>query len=256
MINEVEGFSIIVNAHRGFEALEFLLKSLIENSDPHLNHEIIVMLDDPGWMTLKLCQEKFVNYHIVNNRCPYKTWQDGAKLATRDWLCFFSEDMYVAKGWDIGLCRCNLGAYNRGVWFSTAVQYQNSDSNNFLACKEVGRNVSEFNEEKFNAFVNEKRINDEIINSEELGWYCPFLIHRYWYTQLGGYPSCHNLARSVREKYYNQETQRCKGGCGFDNNFREIARQKGFDIHVCLDSFVFHFEESKKEPSWYKGGFM
>ena len=109
MINQIEGFSIIVNAHAGHRALPYTYKSLIKNSSPNLNHEVIVMLDNPWWELLKVCQENKIPYHITNNRCPYKTWNEGAKKATRDWLCFFPEDMYAAKNWDSNLCEWNQG---------------------------------------------------------------------------------------------------------------------------------------------------
>ena len=256
MINEIEGFSIIINSHRGYKALLLAYKSFKENSDPRLNHEIIVVLDDPGWNTLKVCQENKIPYHLVSNRCPYKTWHDGAKLATRDWLCFFPEDIYVAKGWDSGLCQWNQGGFNRGLWISAAVQHQNSDSQNFFMCKTAGQNPDEFNERKFHEFVLQRCEEKDIKNQQEIGWYCPFLIHRYWYfNEIGGYPNCQNLSQAIRKKHYNPKLKRCSGGCGFDNNFREIARQRGMDIHVCFNSFVFHFEQALDEPSWYQGGF-
>ena len=93
MLNEVEGFSIIINSHRGGKALKLAYKSFKENSDPRLNHEIIVVLDDPGWQTLKMCQENKIPYHLVNNRCPYKTWHYGALQATRDWLYISRPDL-------------------------------------------------------------------------------------------------------------------------------------------------------------------
>jgi hypothetical protein len=256
MINELEGFSIIINAHRGHRALSLTYKAIKENSDPRLNHEIIVMLDDPGWQTLKVCQEGKIPYHIVSNRCPYKTWHDGAKLATKDWLCFFPEDVYVAKGWDSGLCHWHQGGFNRGIWISMGVQNQNSDSQNFLSCKTAGHAPDDFDADAFHYFVGLHKKEDEVINQQEFGWYCPFLIHRYWYfNEIGGYPNCEKLSYAVKRHHYKSELKRCSGGCGFDNNFREIARQKQIPIHVCLNSFIFHFEKTPKEPAWYEGGF-
>lgn len=256
MLNEIQGFSIIINAHRGYKSLPLIYKSIKENSDFRMDHEIIVVLDDPGWQTLRVCQENKIPYYLVNNRCPYKTWHDGAKLATRDWFCFFPEDIYLAKGWDSGLCKWNQGGFNRGIWMSMAVQYQNSDSNNFLMCKTVGQNPDDFDETKFHEFVARKSIEKEIVNNQEVGWYVPFLIHRYWYfNDIGGYPNCEKVSFRIKRKHHNLQLNRCSGGCGFDNNFREITRQKGFDIHICLNSFVFHFEQSLQESSWYQGGF-
>lgn len=241
MINEIRGFSIIINSHIGYRQLPYAYDSFIKNSDSNLEHEIIVMLDDPSWKVLKVCQDKNIPYHIVNNRCPYKTWHDGVKLAKNDWFCFFPEDVYAIKGWDVGLCKWHQGAFNKGVWVPIMIEAINADRKTAIHFKEAGEFLENLDEEKLYLFAKSRYQEKEIVNNFELGWTGPYLIHRYWYFQeLGGYPNCETISFRIKREFYKPELKRCKGGCGFDNNFRDIIRQKGINFHLCLNSFLFH----------------
>lgn len=251
MINEIEGFSIIINAHAGHRSLLFTYKSIKENSHPSLNHEIIVMLDNPYWELVKVCQENRIPYFLVDNRCPYKTWRDGAKLATRDWFCFFPEDMYAIKGWDIGLCYWGQGFFNRGIWNPVIIEYRDEDCKGVIAFKEAGRKLEDLNEEKLNDFVKERWEDNVIDNDQESGWVGPYVMHRYWYfNEMNEYPICENMSYRIKREFYNPELKKCKGGCGFDNNFREIARQRGIPFHLCLNSFLFHEQLQEEIKPW------
>ena len=239
-----------MNAHAGHKAFLHAYMSLKKNSDPILDHEIIVMLDNPWWELAKVCQDNRIPYHLVDNRCPYKTWRDGSKLATKDWLCFFPEDLYAIKGWDINLSYW-IQAGNRGIWNPVIIEHRNENSKGVLAFTGAGRRLENLDDEKLNHFVKKRYENRTVSNDQESGWVGPYLIHRYWYfNEMGGYPNCDIVSKRVKREFYNPELNKCRGGCGFDNNFREIARQKGIPFYMCLDSFLFHEQIQEELKPW------
>jgi len=255
MINEVYGYSIIICTHKGSKYLEILYNSLINNSDSRLDHEIIIIADDPSWETIKYLQDNRIQYHITNLRCPYKAWNYGASLAQKDWLCFLVEDVYAAKGWDSGLLRWDQGSHNKGVWLSSLVEPNCDPDSPRVIRKDFGISWQDFDKEGFDAFV-EKESREEL---DKEAWFTPFLIHRYWFLKdLGGFPTCEQFAPTVREIFYQKQFNRCKGGCGFDNRIKDICKQKSYHIKNARNSWFYHFMGGGypcKDKRWYRGGF-
>ena len=131
------------------------------------------------------------------------------------------------------------------------MEHRDQDTKNVVAFKGAGRRLENFNEKKFNEFIEDHSREEIITNDREAGWVGPYLIHRYWYfNEIGGYPTCENVSYRMRREFYNPQLKKCKGGCGCDNNFREIARQKGIPFRLCLNSFLFHEQIQEEIKPW------
>ena len=100
-------FSLILPTYNAAAELSLALSSLKKNS--FLDNELIVVVDalKEGGVNkevLKVLEEAGIK-PLINkeNLGPYKSWNKGAKKATKPWLCFLTDDQYFAPGWDKAL---------------------------------------------------------------------------------------------------------------------------------------------------------
>ena len=100
-------FSLILPTYNAAAELSLALSSLKKNS--FLDNELIVVVDalkegGTNKEVLKVLEEMGVK-PLINkeNLGPYKSWNKGAKKATKPWLCFLTDDQYFAPGWDKAL---------------------------------------------------------------------------------------------------------------------------------------------------------
>jgi len=90
--------SIVLVTKSAHKYLELCLKSLEKNSV--YDNELVIVCDQPSWQTLKLLQERNIQYYLTNFNHFFMACNFGAKKASREYVGFINDDVYLGPGWD------------------------------------------------------------------------------------------------------------------------------------------------------------
>lgn len=229
------GFSIIIPTYNANRELALAISSIKKNS--YFENELIVVVDrlkdggvsQPILSTLKTAQVK----SIVNkeNLGPYKNWNLGAKLASKDWLVFATDDQYFAPNWDRALW---VFKKRKRLLTGQLVEpglipvWKTNIKKNF------GHNPEEFQEKDFLTFINKTAVP----NLMDDGFFIPMVVHKSDFNFLGNWPTEGEFGS--RDAPAN------------DVAFIEKAKLAGFEFKRALNSFSYHFQGSswrRKKPA-------
>ena len=220
-------FSLILPTYNAAAELSLALSSLKKNS--FLDNELIVVVDalKEGGVNKEVLKvlEKAGIKPLINkeNLGPYKSWNKGAKKATKPWLCFLTDDQYFAPGWDKALGDfCQKGR----ILTSQLVEPGIIPVWPTNIKKDFGQNPQEFREKDFLEFV-KKQERKELAND---GFFIPLVIHREDFWQIGGFP--------VEGEFGSRDAP------ANDIAFIKKAKAAGFEFKKALNSFSYHFQGS------------
>lgn len=90
--------SVVLVTKFASSALENCLNSLFRNSD--FSNEVLIICNSPSWQTVKLLQERHLQFWILNSDHCFMAFNLGAELATRKYISFLTDDMVVGPRWD------------------------------------------------------------------------------------------------------------------------------------------------------------
>ena len=98
-----------------FNYLKLLIRSIEQNSD--LPHNIVVHVNESTNEIIDWLKNKNITHtHSLENIGLCKGTNLAVTKTSKDWLCFFDDDMYALPGWDSGLINYfknnNLGYSN------------------------------------------------------------------------------------------------------------------------------------------------
>ena len=222
------GFSIILPTYNAAEELRLMIKSILENS--RLDNQLIVIVDalKAGGVSNKdvlRVLEEFKIQPVINKRNlgPYRSWNKGAKLANKDWLCFVTDDQYFAPGWDKALWDFKK---RQRILTSQLVEPGVIPVWRTNIEKDFGRNPKEFEEKEFLKFVRQES-KKKVVND---GFFIPLLVHRDDFEKIGGFPTEGDFGS--RDAPAN------------DVAFIKKAKKEGFEFKRALNSFSYHFQGS------------
>jgi len=204
-------------------ALENCLNSLLRNSD--FSNEVIIICNNPSWQTVKLLQERHLQYWIVNFEHCFMAWNLGAELATRKYISFLSDDMVVGPSWDSAA----LSIAGDGILGSLAFidgvallneQYQIGSSGIF------GKNIAEaigydpdtrhVNDQRFDSWCR-KNATDKIE-----GYYWP--------------PCIHIRSDFLKDKFCYHGSHKL----GHEIDFENRHKRCGWRVKTAYRSFIYH----------------
>ena len=151
----VNGWSIIIPTKRASRNLELFLRSLELNS--HFKHELIIICDlFTSHQTYKVLQENKLWYYQINNCNYYKNCNEGAKLATREYLVFVQDDTVLSPNWDL-----NISKHLHKKMFITPWMIQCWEINNsFGMTTHPHGQIEDFKIELWNDWCNKNMKND------------------------------------------------------------------------------------------------
>lgn len=223
------GFSVILPTRSAVEELRVCLKSLKKNS--RLNNEYIILVDPfpEGDISQGVVDviKKYGFSYIFNKKKlgPYRAWNKGAMLATKEILCFITDDQYFAPGWDKSLL-----SYMKEKRILTSVLVEPGVSgprDERILVRNFGIYGEEFKEEKFLRFFKEKK---KAGLGPGMRWLIPLVIRKKEFFALGKFPLEGKDERSP------------------DILLIDKAKKNGFEVKTVLSSFSYHFQSS----SWIK----
>lgn len=215
--------SVVLVTKYASSALENCLNSLFRNSD--FSNEVIIICNNPSWQTVKLLQERHLQFWTVNFEHFFMACNLGAELATMKYVSFLTDDMVVGPRWDSAA----LNIAGDGILGSLAFidgiviqneHYQIGNSGIFgrNITSEIGYNSETryVDDKKFDAWCKKNSVN--IIE----GFYWP--------------PWIHDRIDFLQDKF-------CFHGAhalGHEINFENRHKQYGWKVKTTYRSFIYH----------------
>ncbi len=202
--------SIVLVTKYAHKFLDLCLKSYEKNSV--YDNELIIVCDHPSWQTLKLLQEKNLNYWLTNYNHFFMACNFGAKKATREYVGFLNDDVCLGPRWDEAIEKImapDVLACIRNI--------NSIDGPNF-GYERVLRDISRFDVQAFEDYCQKNR-SDRI---DSFFW-MPLVINKDIFFDFGGFT------------YYNHHAH------GHEIQLENRIKRGGGRVITSNKSFLFHF---------------
>lgn len=174
-------FSVVIPSWNNLAYLKLCVESLKKNSK--YDNEIIVHLNEGTDGSLEWVQSQGIKYtHSQKNVGVCLSVNHLFATASHDWVLYMNDDMVAAPGWDVALAESikSVGT-DLAVFFGTLIQPENG-GNDTIIMQNFGDTPQDFDEAQFLArCMADKRGDLEGAASQ------PTLVHRKWWSMLGGY---------------------------------------------------------------------
>ncbi len=231
-MKEKSRISIVLVTKYAHRFLELCLKSYEKNS--LLDNELIIVCDQPSWQTLKLLQEKGMKYWLTNYNHFFMACNFGANIATREYVGFLNDDVYLGPGWDAAVeeivapdvlaCVTNI----------------NSIGGSNFGYDRAMRNLENFDTGAFEKYCIDNR--SEKIDSY---FWMPLVIERETFFNFGGFT------------YYNHHAH------GHEIQLENRIKRAGARVKTSNKGFLYHFGNvgnhdrmPESNQIFYAGGFF
>lgn len=222
------GYTLVIPTLRAAPELRLCLASLRKNS--RMDHEVAVVVDvdQPGVAdeaVLGVLSDFGISPILAErNIGPYAGWNRGAEAASRDWICFLTDDQYFAPDWDTPF----VPHLARGKMFSSTLV----ESGTYLVGPDnleadFGVCAEDFDEPGFLGFVRQ-------VSTDQLmfgGHFIPLLIHREDFLQVGPF----------KEDLFYRKDEPERIPISSDVEFVARAFKAGLTLHRSLASYSYHF---------------
>lgn len=174
-------FSIVIPSWNNLAYLKLCVESIRQHSQ--FEHEILVHLNDGSDGSLEWIQSQGIKYTQSDKNvgvCLSVNRLVGE--ASCDWVLYMNDDMVASPGWDTGFIRAISSVDSDLVmFFGTLIQPEIGKNINMIK-QNFGESPATFNEAKFLAqCMDDDRGDREGVASQ------PTLVHRKWWSMLGGY---------------------------------------------------------------------
>lgn len=205
--------SLILVTKYSSDALTLCLDSYFRNSE--LNHELIIIVDNPSWQVLKVLQEKKLNYRLVDTGHFFRNCNIGAEKATRRYVGFINDDIVFGPSWDIPIQKF-IETHRNALISSNLL---NPNSGYFFGYK-CDKNFSTFDISEFEEFAHKAS------DRKDFDWFfwMPLLIPTAIFRKYGGFTT------------FNSH------GHGHEMNLENIIKNKEkLSVVTVMASTLFHF---------------
>ena len=136
-------FSVIIPTYNNLDYLKLCLKSLSKNSN--LNNEIIVHINDGSDGTIEFINENKIKHTYSRlNEGVCVAFNEGAKIAKKEYIVLGHDDMYFCPNWDV-LFEKEIKHFGKKDFFISGTMVQHFNGLINLDC---GHNPETFNESK------------------------------------------------------------------------------------------------------------
>lgn len=174
-------FSIVIPSWNNLAYLKLCIESLKEHS--RFQHEILVHLNDGSDGSLEWVKSQGIRYtQSDKNVGVCLAVNHLVAQASHDWVLYMNDDMVAAPGWEDGFIDAIASVDSDLVmFFGTLIQPDNGNSPNIIK-QNFGDSPATFNEAQFLAgcMLDERRDVEGAASQ-------PTLVHRKWWSMLGGY---------------------------------------------------------------------
>lgn len=238
-------FSIVCLIYKSVKWLKLVHEQVHKYTDLS-DKEFFFIANDANDQVLDYLKNNYIPHYEYNSTDDqkkewyinnvYRAWNYGAEKAKGEYIVFVNSDMCFSQGWFESL----LSAYNgKNIVSSRLVESGRLRSGIYGIEKNFGNNTNDYQEDNFNKFVSEIRIN----KTKKGGLYMPLFIRKSDFTGVGMYPEG-NLkigAEIYSEEYAKQGEELISG----DAILIEKLNRKGINHITSFDSLVYHFQEGE-----------
>ncbi len=232
-MKEKSRLSIVIVTKYAHKFLDLCLKSYEKNSV--LDNELIIVCDQPSWQTLKLLQEKGMKYWLTNYNHFFMACNFGAKMATREYVGFLNDDVYLGPDWDAAVEEILAPEVMACVTNISSINGPN------FGYDRAARNLEMFDTGAFDKFCIDNR--SEKIDSY---FWMPLVIERNTFFNYGGFT------------YYNHHAH------GHEIQLENRIKKAGAIVRTSNKSYLYHFGNvgnhdkmpESSDLAFYSGGFF
>lgn len=174
-------FSILIPTWNNLDYIKLCVASIQKYSSQQ--HEIIIHVNDGSDGTLDWVKASGLKYsHSEKNVGICLSLNNLAAKASHDWLLYMNDDMVACPGWDVAFTEAiNSTKTDLALYFGTLIEPRQSQSP-LIINQNHGLNPQEFDEAALlENYMNEARSDIEGAALQ------PTLVHRKWWTAVGGY---------------------------------------------------------------------
>lgn len=174
-------FSIVIPSWNNLAYLKLCVESIRKHSS--FEHEILIHLNDGSDGSLEWVRSEGIKYTQTDKNVGVCLAVNHlVAQASRDWVLYMNDDMVAAPGWDAGFIDAISSVDSDLVmYFGTLIQPEIGKNSNMIR-QNFGLTPQEFDEAKFLAqCMSDPRGDVEGAASQ------PTLVHRKWWSMLGGY---------------------------------------------------------------------
>ncbi len=174
-------FSIVIPSWNNLAYLKLCIESIRKHS--RFDHEILVHLNDGSDGSLEWVKSQGIRYTQTDKNvgiCLAVNHLVGQ--AGHDWVLYMNDDMVAAPGWDTAFIAATESVdTDLAMFFGTLIQPENG-GNEVIIKQDFGESPASFDEPRFLAnFMADGRGDLEGGSSQ------PTLVHKKWWTMVGGY---------------------------------------------------------------------
>lgn len=174
-------FSIVIPSWNNLACLKLCVESVQKYSN--FEHEILVHLNDGSDGSLEWVKSQGIKYTQTDKNvgiCLAVNHLVGQ--ARHDWVLYMNDDMVAAPGWDRAFIAATESVEtDLAMFFGTLIQPENG-GNDIIIKQNFGESPADFDEAKFiEGYLEDARGDKEGGSSQ------PTLVHKKWWTMVGGY---------------------------------------------------------------------
>lgn len=174
-------FSIVIPSWNNLAYLKLCVESIRKHSQ--FEHQILVHLNDGSDGSLEWVKSQGIKYTQTDKNVGVcLSVNHLVAQASCDWVLYMNDDMVAAPGWDTGFIDAIASVDSDLVmYFGTLIQPEIGKNANMIK-QNFGETPQAFDEAQFLAqCMDDKRGDVEGAASQ------PTLVHRKWWSMLGGY---------------------------------------------------------------------
>lgn len=174
-------FSIIIPTWNNLAFVQLCVESIRKNSA--YGHQVILHINDGSDGTLQWAKEQKLDYtHTPDNAGICMAVNEAGGLATKGYVVYMNDDMYVCPGWDTSIMDEITKAGTECFMFSSTMIEPVSHNNPCVINKDYGKSIETFNE---------AQLLKECNTFEKADWagstWPPTIVHRKYWLITGGY---------------------------------------------------------------------
>ncbi|MCE1237217.1 MAG: glycosyltransferase family 2 protein [Hyphomicrobiales bacterium] len=175
------GFTIVVPTWNNLDYLKLCVASIEENSA--FPHEMVVHVNDGSDGSLDWVREKgLAHSHAADNLGVPLSVNLAAAQASRDWILYLNDDMWVCPGWDVRLVEEIERAGTDRIFLCSRLIEPKDTGDARVRVLDCGDGPANFDREKLLAhYADPGRGDERLVFSQ------PTLIHRLLWHAVGGY---------------------------------------------------------------------
>ncbi|MEG8945549.1 glycosyltransferase [Rosettibacter firmus] len=234
--------SIICLIYKSIEWLQFVYEQVLKYTNLN-DKEFYFVANDANESVLQYLKNNYIPHYIWNNseeqkkewyiNNVYRAWNFAAQKAKGDYLLFINSDMAFSHGWVENLFN-KLNGKNCVV--SRLVESGKLLSGEHAISKNFGRHIEDYDEEAFNKFADEIRVNE----LKDGGLFMPLLIRKDDFLSVGGYPEGNIVpGTDIFNPKIAVKGTPCISG---DVVLMQKLKEKGISHTTSYDSIVYHFQ--------------